>query len=90
MSSSRCVLTLRLIGLTFDLYDGERARREGRQALSREQEETALEETPSLLEILSHSFFVGGYFVGPPIAMKKYLQSVSGLGLGFHVEEIRS
>ena len=76
-TTPHCVLTLRLIGLTFDLYDGERARREGRQALSREQEETLLEETPSLLEILSHSFFLGGYFVGPPIAMKKYLQSVS-------------
>ena len=72
-----CVLTLRLIGLTFDLYDGERARRLGRQALSKDQEETALEEAPSMLEIFSHSFFLGGYFVGPQIAMKKYKQFVS-------------
>ena len=72
-----CVLTLRLIGLTFDLYDGERARRLGRQALSKDQEETALDEAPSLLEIFSHSFFLGGYFVGPQIAMKKYKQFVS-------------
>ena len=76
-TTPHCVLTLRLIGLTFDLYDGERARRQGRQALSKDQEETALEETPSLLEILSYTFFLGGYFVGPPIAMKKFKQSVS-------------
>ena len=76
-TTPHCVLTLRLIGLTFDLYDGERARRQGRQVLSKDQKETALEETPSLLEILSHSFFLGGYFVGPPITMKKYKQSVS-------------
>ena len=72
-----CVLTLRLIGLTFDLYDGERAGRLGRQALSKDQEETALDEAPSLFEIFSHSFFLGGYFVGPQIAMKKYKQFVS-------------
>ena len=72
-----CVLTLRLIGLTFDLYDGERARRLGRQTLSKDQKETALEETPSLLEILSHNFFLGGYIVGPLVAMKKYKQFVS-------------
>ena len=27
---------------------------------------------PSILEFFSHSFFVGGYFVGPQFCMKKY------------------
>jgi len=72
-----CVMTLRLIGLTFDLYDGARAKRLGSQALSKDQEKSALEEAPSLLEVFSHSFFIGGYFVGPQIQMKKYQQFVS-------------
>jgi len=88
-----CVMTLRLIGLTFDLYDGARAARLGRQALSKDQEKSALEEAPSLLEIFSHSFYLGGYFVGPQIQMKKYKEFVtpsyqdglpsSPLGYGF-------
>ena len=71
-TTPHCMITLRLIGLSFDLYDGDRGRRLGRLSLSKEQEETALEETPSLLEILSHNFFLGGYFVGPFVPMKKY------------------
>ena len=72
-----CVLSLRLIGLTFDCYDGERARRLGPQVLSKDQQKTALADPPSLLEMLSHSFFIGGYFVGPQIQMKKYREFVS-------------
>lgn len=76
-TTPHCMITLRLIGLTFDLYDGEKTRRHGRQALTEDQKKTALEETPSVLEILSHSLFLGGYFVGPFIPMKKYQQFVS-------------
>jgi len=72
-----CVLTLRLIGLTFDCYDGERGRRNGYDTLSKDQQKSALSDTPSLLEMLSHSFFIGGYFVGPQIQMKKYREFVS-------------
>jgi len=32
----------------------------------------ALVEMPSLLECLSHSYFLGGYFVGPQFPMKKF------------------
>ena len=71
-----CVMTLRLIGLTFDLYDGARAKRFGREALTKDQEKSALEEAPTPLEMFSHSFFLGGYFVGPLILMKKYQQFV--------------
>lgn len=69
-----CVLTLRLIGLTFDCYDGDKSRRHGKESLSKDQEKTALETCPSLLEMLSHSFFVGGYLVGPQFPMKKFQQ----------------
>jgi len=72
-----CVLSLRLIGLTFDCYDGEKGKRAGAEALSKDQQKSAIEDTPSLLEMLSHSFFIGGYFVGPQIQMKKYREFVS-------------
>merc|ERR1719495_2485556 len=58
-----CILCLRLIGLTFDVYDGQRGREEGEAVLSKDQTKAALPEPPSLLEMLSHSFFIGGYFV---------------------------
>jgi len=67
-----CVLCLRLIGLTFDCYDGERARRLGPAVLSKDQSKSYLPDQPSLLEMLSHSFFIGGYFVGPQFPMRKY------------------
>jgi len=72
-----CVLSLRLIGLTFDCYDGERGKRAGVETLSKDQQKSAIQETPSLLEMLSHSFFIGCYFVGPQIQMKKYREFVS-------------
>jgi len=72
-----CVLSLRLIGLTFDCYDGARARRRGLDSLSRDQQKTALTESPSLMEMLSHNFFIGGYFIGPQIQMRKYQQCLT-------------
>ena len=72
-----CVLSLRLIGITFDCYDGARARRRGLESLSRDQQKTALAESPSLLEMLSHNFFIGGYFIGPQIQMRKYQQCLT-------------
>jgi len=71
-----CVLCLRLIGLTFDCYDGERSKRHGEAVLSKDQKKSFLTEHPNLLEMLSHSFFIGGYFVGPQFPMKKYREFV--------------
>ena len=51
-----CVLSLKLIGLTFDCYDGERARRLGEGVLSKDQRKSFLPDNPSLLEMLSHRF----------------------------------
>ena len=49
-----CVLSLKLIGLTFDCYDGDRARRLGEGILSKDQKKSFLPDNPSLLEMLSH------------------------------------
>jgi len=69
----QCVLCLRLIGLSWDVYDGERQRMKP-TSLSPDQKKSALASSPNILELLSHSFFVGGYFVGPQFTMKKYQQ----------------
>lgn len=63
-----CVLCLRMIGIAADLHDGTK----NAQELSKDQKENALETVPSLLEICSQSFFIGGYFVGPQFSMKKF------------------
>jgi len=69
----QCVLCLRLIGLTWDVYDGARARREP-DSLSPDQVRSKLDSVPGLLEMLGHSFFIGGYFVGPQFPLAKYRQ----------------
>ena len=72
----QCVLCLRLIGLTWDLYDGDRLKKKP-DSLSKDQLKTALATSPNILEMLSHSFFIGGYFVGPQFDLAKYRQFVS-------------
>jgi len=72
-----CVLCLRLIGLSWDCYDGERATQEGEKVLSKDQQKAAISERPSLLEMLSHSFFLGGYLIGPQFCMKRYREYTS-------------
>jgi len=37
------------------------------EQLSEEQKETALIHTPSLLEIAGHSYYFGGFLVGPQV-----------------------
>lgn len=59
-------------GLSWDCYDGEIATKEGVKVLSKDQQKAAISETPSLLEMLSHSFFLGGYLIGPLFSMKKF------------------
>ncbi len=71
------LLLIFCLGLTFDLYDGKRGELEGESVLSKDQLKAALVEPPSLLEMLSHSFFIGGYFVGPQFNFRKFKQFAS-------------
>ena len=59
--NTHSVLCLRLIGHTMDTYDGTKHK----DQLSKDQLALQLEHPPSLIETLSHCFFVGSYFVGP-------------------------
>jgi len=72
----QCVLCLRLIGLTWDVYDGRRLK-EHPESLSEIQTRSALSTNPNILEMLSHCFFIGGYFVGPQFTMRKYQEMVT-------------
>ncbi|XP_047667422.1 lysophospholipid acyltransferase 5 isoform X2 [Tachysurus fulvidraco] len=68
-----CVLTLKLIGLSFDYYDGGKEPSQ----LSAEQKTAALPATPSLLEVCGFSYFYGGFLVGPQFTLRNYLRLVS-------------
>jgi lysophospholipid acyltransferase 5 len=74
-SMPQCVLTLRLIGLAFDLFDGKKLEEE----LSQEQKKTALSKMPSLLEVGGYTYFPASFLVGPQFPMKRYLGFVAGV-----------
>ncbi|XP_018587501.1 lysophospholipid acyltransferase 5 [Scleropages formosus] len=69
-----CVLALKLIGLSFDYYDGGKEPPQ----LSAEQKKGALSKVPSLLEVCGFSYFYGGFLVGPQFTLRSYQRLVSG------------
>uniref|UniRef100_A0A8C2C2D9 Lysophospholipid acyltransferase 5 n=1 Tax=Cyprinus carpio TaxID=7962 RepID=A0A8C2C2D9_CYPCA len=68
-----CVLTLKLIGLALDYYDGGKEQSQ----MSAEQKKSALSSTPSLLEVFGFSYFYGGFLVGPQFTLLSYQKLVS-------------
>ncbi|XP_037797486.1 lysophospholipid acyltransferase 5-like [Penaeus monodon] len=77
-SMPHCVLTLRLIALTYDVYDGTK----DPEKLSNDQKKTALSIRPSLLEVAAHTYFPASFMVGPQFSMRRYLDFVNGTLLG--------
>ncbi|XP_072022573.1 lysophospholipid acyltransferase 5-like [Amphiura filiformis] len=72
-TTPHCVLTLRLIGLAWDLYDGNKP--ESRQ--SKEQKSICIRTPPSPLEILGYCYYFGGFFVGPQFPIRRYYDFVN-------------
>ncbi|XP_028131900.1 lysophospholipid acyltransferase 5 [Diabrotica virgifera virgifera] len=70
----QCIITLRLIGVAFDLYDGHQPV----ETLSSDSKKLALVQKPSILEIFGHSFFPSGFLIGPQFSMKRYLEFIDG------------
>lgn len=68
-----CILCLRLIGVAFDYFDGGK----DFNKLPPDQQQTALNTMPSLLEMLGHSYFFGGCMVGPQFPMSRYRSFVA-------------
>uniref|UniRef100_A0A8C6RL75 Lysophospholipid acyltransferase 5 n=1 Tax=Nannospalax galili TaxID=1026970 RepID=A0A8C6RL75_NANGA len=69
-----CVLTLKLIGLAIDYYDGGK----DWNSLSSEQQTYAIRGVPSLLEVAGFSYFYGAFLVGPQFSMNHYMKLVQG------------
>lgn len=74
-SMPHCVLTLRLIGLSLDYYDG----RKKPEQLNAHQKKMALAETPTFLEMCGHVYFPGGFLVGPQFSMRRYLDMITNV-----------
>ncbi|CAH0549779.1 unnamed protein product [Brassicogethes aeneus] len=70
----QCILVLRLIAISFDLYDGKQPE----ETLSAENKKVALKELPSILELYGHSLFPTSFLVGPQFSMRRYLDFVEG------------
>ncbi|KAG8035692.1 hypothetical protein G9C98_001120 [Cotesia typhae] len=70
-----CVLTLRLIGIAFNLCDG----RQDESKLSAYQKKECLKELPSFLEIAAFVYLPGSFLVGPQFTVKRYQNYVSGV-----------
>lgn len=69
-STPHCLLTLRLIGVAFDTYDGQKPKK----FLRSDQVDSVLGGSPSLLEMAGHSFFPATFMVGPLFSMRLYQQ----------------
>ncbi|KFO20275.1 Lysophospholipid acyltransferase 5 [Fukomys damarensis] len=69
-----CVLTLKLIGLAIDYFDGGK----DQSSLTTEQQKYAFRGVPSLLEVAGFSYFYGAFLVGPQFSMNHYMKLVQG------------
>ncbi|XP_071805143.1 lysophospholipid acyltransferase 5-like [Asterias amurensis] len=69
-TTPHCILTLRMISVAFDLYDGKR----DQANLSSEQKSLNIKTTPSLLELAGFTYFTGGFFAGPQFSIRRYLE----------------
>ncbi|XP_027201923.2 lysophospholipid acyltransferase 5-like [Dermatophagoides pteronyssinus] len=76
----QCVLTLSLIALSFDIYDGqqnlkskENPNRNNDKKIIITNEDTAIERIPTIIEILSKCYFPPIFLIGPQIKFKDYI-----------------
>lgn len=70
-----CVLTLKLIALSFDLWDGKKMIKG--EELSANNKLTALETAPTLVELLGFVYFPACFLVGPIFSFRRYKDFIS-------------
>lgn len=68
-----CVLTLKLIGLAFDIADGQRSD----DKLSASQLKSCIKTKPSLLEIAAFTYFPASFLVGPQFSFRRYTSFIN-------------
>jgi lysophospholipid acyltransferase 5 len=76
-----CVLVLKLIGLAFSLYDGQKKQE---AITSEEVRKNAVPEVPSFFEVMGFSFFPGAVLAGPQMWFVRYRDFVEGKLFDFH------
>ncbi|KAG8130204.1 putative Lysophospholipid acyltransferase 5-like protein [Naja naja] len=69
-----CVLTLKMIGLVIDYYEG----RKEEESLAPDQKQFAVRGVPTLLEVSGFTYFYGAFMVGPQFSMTRYQKLVKG------------
>jgi len=74
-TTAQCVLCLRHIGLLFDLWDGKKESKRV-ESTSSSSFPAPLKTSPSLLQLVAHTFFFGGFLVGPQFPMARYLHFI--------------
>ncbi|XP_078486801.1 lysophospholipid acyltransferase 5-like [Ciona intestinalis] len=70
----QCILTLRMIGLAWDVYDGHQKH----ESLNKDQQERGIKDIPSLIEIFGFNYFYGGYIVGPQFPLQRLRSLLNG------------
>jgi lysophospholipid acyltransferase 5 len=75
-----CVLVLKLIGLAYSLYDGNKKQ----ENLSEEMRSCAVHKVPPFLEFTGFSFFPGSVLAGPQIRYVRYQDFVQGKLFDYH------
>ena len=76
-----CVLTLRLIGLTWDYYDGDVSQLTPNQMADRRL--NAVVAQPTLIEVLGFAYFFPAYLAGPQFTLRSYRAFVAGDGYDY-------
>jgi len=69
-TTPQCILCLRLIGLAWDVYDGQQKE----ETLSADQLDLCIKENPSFMEIFGFSFCFCGFLGGPQFSLKRYIR----------------
>ncbi|XP_033642606.1 lysophospholipid acyltransferase 5-like [Asterias rubens] len=85
-TTPHCILTLRLIGTAWDLYDGQKKE----EQLSAEQKLFNIKTAPSLLELAGYTYFFGGFFASPQFSLRRYLDFTKEKLLGNDKGELPS
>lgn len=73
-----CVLVLRLIGYSFNVYDGTQPE----EKLSKDNKEVCLRQPPSFLKYCGFMCFPASFLVGPQFPYKRYENFVNGVYRG--------
>ncbi|XP_074625933.1 lysophospholipid acyltransferase 5-like isoform X1 [Acropora palmata] len=73
-TTPQCILTLRLISVAWDYYDGN----QDQEKLPSDFKVTAIKAPPTLLQMFGLSYFYGGFLVGPQFQIKEYVAFVEG------------